>query len=106
MFENLINKQPPRPRRGYHNGCPINSSMHSLYLTAEEVAELMLRRPDLRMGDNAGHVELAQLLMGNPEDQHVQELFQLIAQDQAGQAIVADDEFFGAHPPKGSIVSR
>jgi len=104
VFENLGNKQPLRPGKRYRNGYQTNHLMPGLYLTAEQVAELMLRRPDLRMGGNAGNAELAELLMGNPDDRHVQELFQLIAQDQVGQAIVADDEFFGAYPPKGSIV--
>jgi hypothetical protein len=104
MFENLGNKQPLRAGKRYRNGYQTNHLMPGLYFTAEQVAELMLRRPNLRMGDSAGNAELAELLVGNPDDQHVQELFRLVVQDQVGQAIVADDEFLGAYPPKGSIV--
>jgi len=104
MFENLGNKQPLRRRKRYGDGYEISNLISGRHLTAQQVAELMLRRPDLRMSDNAGNAELAELLTGNPADQHVQELFQLVVQDQVGQAIVADDEFLGAYPPKGSIV--
>jgi hypothetical protein len=76
--------------------CPEN-------LSTEQVAELMLKRPELRLTDNPANIQLAQLLMATAEDQHIQELFQLIARDGLGKAIVAEDEFLGNYPPKGGI---
>lgn len=63
----------------------------------------MLKRPELRLIDNPTNVQLAQILVAAPEDVYAQELFQLIARDGLGKAIVADDEFWGNYPPKGSI---
>jgi len=74
-------------------------------LTPEQVAELMLKRPELRLADNPANVQLAQLLIATPEDQHLQELFQLIARDGLGKAIADEDEFLGNYPPKGSVVT-
>ncbi len=104
MFENQLNKRKQQPYKmggdKYRNGSwPANQ-----YLSPEQVAELILKRPELRLADNTATVQLAQLVMATPEDPHAQELFQLIVRDSLGKAIVAEDEFLGNYPPKGSIL--
>jgi hypothetical protein len=64
----------------------------------------MLKRPELRLADGPGNLQLAQLLMAIPEDEHLQELFQLITRTQVGQTIICDDPYLEAYPPKGSII--
>lgn len=94
-------KQWPYKRDG--DNYFISSSWLNQNLSPEQVAKLMAKRPKYRLRDNPHNVELSSLLIGTPEDQHLQELFQLIARDGLGKAIVADDEFRGNYPPKGSI---
>jgi hypothetical protein len=103
MFNTHPNKRKQWPYKRDGDGYTISSSRLNHNLSPEQVAELMLRRPELRLTDNPTNVQLSQILVATPEDFYAQELFQLIARDGLRKAIVADDEFWGNYPPKGSI---
>lgn len=103
MFETRPNKRKQWFYNRSDGGYVGSNSRRSHNLSPKQVAEFMLNRPEYRLGDNSSNVELAQLLVGRQEDQHLQDLFQLIVHDGLGKAIVADDEFFGNYPPKSSI---
>lgn len=104
MFENQLNKRKQHPYKMGGDKYRNSSWPPNQYLNPEQVAELILKRPELRLADNPATVQLAQLVMSTPEDPHAQELFQLIVRDSLGKAIVAEDEFLGNYPPKGRIV--
>jgi hypothetical protein len=67
------------------------------------VAEIVVRRPELRLSDSVGCLDMARLLMATPEDAHLQELMQLVIEQQAGAALVLDDVFLGNYPPERGI---
>ena len=104
MFENQLNKRKQQPYKMGGDKYRNSSWPPSQYLNPEQVAELILKRPELRLADNTATVQLAQLVMSTPEDPHAQELFQLIVRDSLGKAIVAEDEFLGNYPPRGNLL--
>jgi len=103
MFERYSNKKKKQhfiKNRSMH---PTGSLLTNRNLSPEQIADLMLNRPELRLRDNAGNEGLAYILAGIPEDPYLQDLFQLVTHDSIGKAIVADDEFIGSYPPQGSL---
>lgn len=72
-------------------------------LSRQEIGELLINRPELRLGDNAANLHLGRLLMVEPEDGDLQELMDLVVNTQAGRALVLDDTFLGNYPPSGGI---
>jgi len=106
MFENNATKRRPWSyRKSGGNGYPAKTWQSNLNLTPEQVAELMLKRPELRLADSKANLELARILIAAPDDAYAQELFQLVARDGLGKAIVAEDEFLGNYPPKENGIS-
>jgi len=72
-------------------------------LSRQEIGELLINRPELRLGDNAANLHLGWLLMVEPEDGDLQELMDLVVNTQAGRALVLDDTFLGNYPPSDGI---
>lgn len=103
MFRNKKTKSKKQPFKKEGGGYSPKSFLHQKGLTSEQVAKLVLNRPELRLTDSEASIQLARLLVAAPEDQHLQELFQLVARNQSGKAMVAEDEFLGSYPPKSGI---
>jgi len=105
MFGHRWDKNKKRPYKKGDGNYSFKNLQQSYDLTPEQVAELMLNRPELRLQDHPANIELAQILTATKEDSSIQELFQLVYHDGLGRAIVTQDEFLGSYPAKGSVVA-
>jgi hypothetical protein len=72
-------------------------------LSRQEIGELLIGRPELRLRDNAANLHLGRLLVVEPEDGDLQELMGLVVNTQAGRALVLDHPFLSNYPPRGGI---
>ncbi len=68
----------------------------------EEIA-LIMKDPQLRMSDNPHNCALASILVNNPEDPHLQDLFRVKVQEHWAQTVQNTDPFWPNYPPKGSL---
>jgi hypothetical protein len=103
MLENNWAKNKQKPYKKPDSNYSFKNLRQGYELTPEQVAELMLNRPELRLQDHPANIELAQILTAAKEDSSIQELFQLVYHEGLGKAIVTQDEFLGNYPPKGGI---
>lgn len=72
------------------------------FLSPEEIV-LICQDPMLRIKDHREIISVAQQLIVTPEDEYLQELFQLQTQQLRGEALQANDPFHPNYPPRGEL---
>lgn len=93
----LSGRRDRRRRGGTTARAPVNGPPSELELLQQ------FSDPLLRLGDVAGGMALASCRMLDAADEHLAELFSLLAHDQYRAALVGGDPFWANYPPAGLL---
>jgi hypothetical protein len=72
--------------------------------TSAEIVGLLQDHPELRLDADPASLQLARMLMADPEDRDMQEIFAFLVDNKNLAFINSGDEFWGNYPSVGSIV--